>query len=233
MAVPGEVICFCQELTGAASFASPILKHCDSGIAIHNGCVSHEKTTMILLHRHQHQGVEEQFLATHMLNAFGWCMLCCISCNLKVLAKTVNVQPMLSLVVIAHRADSIEAMLAAIPSRFSIQKSLSLDSSSSSRASSRLMAGAHPVPNVVAAVPSMRAVPTSSAASPQPVYGMSAIPSRRSRDVPGLQPEVVALTHTPGAHGGHVTEAMGNGDMPRSSMLALHYIFEITLQYCC
>ncbi len=82
------------------------------------------------------------------------------------------------------------------------------------------MAGAHPVPNVAAAIPSMRAVPSSCAASPQPAYGMAAIPSRRSRDVPGLQPEVVALTNTPGAHEGHVTEAMSNGDMPRSPTLA-------------
>ncbi|DBA98608.1 TPA: hypothetical protein ACH3X1_014400 [Trebouxia sp. C0004] len=116
----------------------------------------------------------------------------------------------------AHRADSIEAILAAIPSRFSTEKSLSLDSSSSSSASSRLMAGAHPVPNVAVAIPSMRAVPSSSAASPQPVYGMAAIPSRRSRDVPGLQPEAFALINAPGAHGGHVTESMGNGDMPRT-----------------
>ncbi|KAA6416653.1 MAG: hypothetical protein FRX49_13371 [Trebouxia sp. A1-2] len=113
------------------------------------------------------------------------------------------------------RADSIEAMLAAIPSRFSIEKSLSLNSSSSSRATSRLMAGARPVPDVTAAIPSMRAVPNSCAASPQPAYGMAAIPSRRSRDVPGLQPEIVALTNALGAHGGHVTEAMGTDDMPR------------------
>ncbi|KAL0032754.1 hypothetical protein WJX79_008184 [Trebouxia sp. C0005] len=76
----------------------------------------------------------------------------------------------------AHRADSIEAMLAAIPSRFSIEKSLSLNSSSSSRATSRLMAGARPVPD----------------------------------------PEIVALTNALGAHGGHVTEAMGTDDMPRT-----------------
>ena len=137
----------------------------------------------------------------------------------------------ISSVMIAYRADSIEAMLAAIPSRFSIEKSLSLDSSSSSKASSRLMAGAHPVPNIAAAIPSMRAVPSSCAASPQPAYGMAAIPSRRSRDVPGLQPEVVALTNTPGAHGAHVTEAMGNGDMPRLSTLALRYMLGIMLCY--
>ncbi len=137
-----------------------------------------------------------------------------------------------SLVMIAYRADSIEAMLAAIPSRFSIEKSLSLDSSSSSRASSRLMAGGRPVPNVAAAIPSMRAVPSSCAVSPQPAYGMAAIPSRRSRDVPGLQPEVVALTNTPGAHEGHVTEAMGNGDMPRLSTLALCYVLGFMLRCC-
>ncbi|DBB15645.1 TPA: hypothetical protein ACH3X3_003856 [Trebouxia sp. C0006] len=137
----------------------------------------------------------------------------------------------ISSVMIAYRADSIEAMLAAIPSRFSIEKSLSLDSSSSSKASSRLMAGAHPVPNIAAAIPSMRAVPSSCAASPQPAYGMAAIPSRRSRDVPGLQPEVVALTNTPGSHGAHVTEAMGNGDMPRLSTLALRYMLGIMLRY--
>ena len=47
--------------------------------------------------------------------------------------------------------------------------------------------------------------------------------------MPGLQPEVVALTSTPGAHGAHVTEAMGSGDMPRSSKLALCFILGITL----
>ncbi len=130
-----------------------------------------------------------------------------------------------SSVMIAYRADSIEAMLAAIPSRFSIEKSLSLDSSSSSRASSCLMAGAHPVPNIAAAVPSVRAVPSSSAASPQPAYGMAAIPSRRSRDVPGLQPEVVPLTNAPGALGGHVTEAMSTSNMPRLLIWATDTMF--------
>ena len=99
-----------------------------------------------------------------------------------------------------YRADSIEAMLAAIPSRFNIEKSLSLDSPSSSRASSsRRFSGAQFVPSHVAAVP-----------------GMSAIPSRRSRDVPGLQPDTVPLMTNAGPHGDHVTpHAAGNGEMPR------------------
>lgn len=50
--------------------------------------------------------------------------------------------------------------------------------------------------------------------------------------MPGLQPEIVALSNAPGAHGGHVTEAMGNGDMPRSSTLAACYIFGLVLRYC-
>lgn len=105
-----------------------------------------------------------------------------------------------SRIAVMYRADSIEAMLAAIPSRFNIEKSLSLDSPPSSRAfSSQRLPGAQLVPSHGAAVP-----------------GMSAIPSRRSRDVPGLQPDAVPPMTNFGPHGDHVTPyAASNGEMPR------------------
>ena len=103
-----------------------------------------------------------------------------------------------------HRVDSIEAMLAAIPSRFSMEKSLSLDSPSQNAPSSpQAYSGATPIPSSIAA-------------HPQSVAGIAAIPSRRSRDVPGLQPDIVSLSaHAP--HGCNVTaDVAKNGDMPRS-----------------
>ena len=82
-------------------------------------------------------------------------------------------------------------MLAAIPSRFSIDKPII----------------------------------SSSAAQPQPANGnaavlsttsgTAAIPSKRSREAPGLQPEVVACV-AQGSRGTHVAgDAVVNGDMPR------------------
>lgn len=107
---------------------------------------------------------------------------------------------------VSFRADSIEAMLAAIPSRFSIEKPLSSDSPSTTAVSSSSHGPAR-----------RNAVSRDSTVHPQPVAGTAAaIPSRRSRDVPGLQPEIVALTNAPGPPGNHVTaQAAGNGDMPR------------------
>ena len=94
----------------------------------------------------------------------------------------------------ASRVDSIEAMLADIPSRFSIQKSLSIGSPSSSSAPSSLGIGA----------------------DPQAFVGPAAIPSRRSRDVPGLQPGVTPLNHPQGPPASHVkADAASNGEMPR------------------
>ena len=50
MAVPGEVTCFCQELTGAASFAYLALSEAfDSGMLF--AVAVSGKTNVILLHR--------------------------------------------------------------------------------------------------------------------------------------------------------------------------------------
>ena len=97
------------------------------------------------------------------------------------------------------RADSIEAMLAEIPSRFSIQKSLSIGSSSSTASSSQTLLGAgHP------------------ARDSQPLLGTAAIPSRRSRDVPGLQPVTSVLRQPCGSPGGHVIpDPVASVEIPR------------------
>lgn len=104
-----------------------------------------------------------------------------------------------------YRADSIEAMLAEIPSRFSKQKSLSIGSSSSTASSFQTPLGAG-----------------HTAREPQPLLGAAAIPSRRSRDVPGLQPATSALRQPCGPPGSHVTpDPVANGEIPRYATCCL------------
>ena len=98
-----------------------------------------------------------------------------------------------------HRVDSIEAMLAEIPSRFSIQKCLSIGSASSSASSSQTPLGVG-----------------HGALGPQCLPGTAAIPSRQSREAPGLQPATSALRQPCGPPGSHVTpDAGADGEMPR------------------
>ena len=56
------------------------------------------------------------------------------------------------------------------------------------------------------------AVASSSAANAQVSLGPAAIPSRRSRNVPGLQPGVMPIGKTPTAA---ASPAPGSGEMPR------------------
>lgn len=98
-----------------------------------------------------------------------------------------------------YRADSLEAMLAEIPSRFSIQKSLSIGSPSSNPSSSQTLGAGQ------------------SARDPQPILGPASIPSRRSRDVPGLQLATSALRQPCESPGGShvIPDPVANGEMPR------------------
>lgn len=108
------------------------------------------------------------------------------------------------------RADSIEAMLAEIPSRFSVQRSLSIGSSTGSSSQTLLGAG-------------------HTAREPQPLLGPAAIPSRRSRDAPGLQPAASALRPPRGSPGSHVIpDPVGNGEIPRYATCLLSCISLVT-----
>ena len=92
-------------------------------------------------------------------------------------------------------------MLAEIPSRFSIQKSLSIGSASSSASSLTPLGVGHGARD---------------GSAPEAWMGTAAIPSRRSREAPGLQPAMSALRQPCGPPGGHVTQDAGtHSEIPR------------------